>query len=1149
MAVFNVYGMSTGTDTSISLHSISSAMTDAGISVLADRTSNALENKISIELLTLYEKTIENIYSIIGDIVHDDSPNEGTTVGDKLGIIQGSISTIQNLSGVSEVFGAIAGVGLYDNGYNGDVKYVNVSDTDNINIKLYPLYMLLKYGSGNYTFTKEDEPEVNFSVPTDDTDYHYIVLSLISGQLFTGNHNPIYDPSLLKAIQGYTFTPAVDYATAPTDLDVTLNGDELVDGHTTTTGDIILVKDQTADTTNGYQRWLFDSNPASGESTDTGLTDGSDYSFEVAIDGGASSEYTITASASYDYTTLITDMNTVLSGATATYDDSEATHAIKITSDTSGVGSTISITDVNLFSSISALADAPSTAIEGTSYGSVENGIYEANSSGDWTRLDGSGDDYELQNNMIVNVLNGTTNSNTAWVLTTDDPITAGADPILFEDYKTVLGGAELIVIDGASTDGISDIIKYEKEGNTIIPLFKFKFEWDSGAITDVIFEDMRTIVPSMLDIVDQTIRRASTAADNLLVTGESDIVDLSFIRVTDITLTNVDGSGGGSVIITKKGLNKLITPELLTPSSTNDTTLYYIDTPVTGSCTVHSGGYSNFNTDWSDVFVPTTSPAGDDILYNNTPVAFYYKLVPTVISTPITMEISYDRRAYDVTTGDQEGLGASLDNFVSETVTFQLTPDSGYVDSVGDAYTNFVYPLAGGILYEDENHINFFTSTITSGDINNQYLDIGSGIKSSQYTEKSILAAHIDDDQIKTTHIDESNVTYTEVAPTTLNPNGDSSSYSSDGTLTKDNIAEAGIRAWHIGDDEIKENHIATGEINSDQTGVTLNRDQIAADGIRHDHIQDNAVQFDSIDNQTINSDIDAGGKDNIANNAIREHHILAGEINKTPGTPATDHIAENGIKTRHITDANVTEDKIANANITEDKIANNAVTTNKIADSNVILDKLNDDCYGLLVNNAKRLTKDGSSTDNSMTANDIMPIGTIIAVHPSAPSWPNPNYWAHCGSGSGFSGYRNEGDGDEAWSGTLVPNLEDDIFLMGGTALGTGGSNEIDLSHTHTVDSHTHAAGDYYAQIFGEDGANKYLRMRLVNLGSNTYDCKYAARVNSFSASTKTTQYATGVDGISAGSGSLTTNTGGEDSHDNRPSYFAVRYFMRYQ
>lgn len=109
-----------------------------------------------------------------------------------------------------------------------------------------------------------------------------------------------------------------------------------------------------------------------------------------------------------------------------------------------------------------------------------------------------------------------------------------------------------------------------------------------------------------------------------------------------------------------------------------------------------------------------------------------------------------------------------------------------------------------------------------------------------------------------------------------------------------------------------------------------------------------------------------------------------------------------------------------------------------------------------------------------NSVHAANAVPVGTIISLHPQAPT-PDSNYWQLCDGGPVTSGSVLAG------SMTNTPKLTDDRFLMGGANDNvpiSGGSNTTP-DHNHSIDEHSHT-------IAGHGHGRGNLS---VSLGNNTH------------------------------------------------------------
>lgn len=133
-------------------------------------------------------------------------------------------------------------------------------------------------------------------------------------------------------------------------------------------GDTVRVR-HVGTTTAGYQEWGFDT--AKTGASATGLAnDTTTYGCLVVVDGTIN-EVSIVGSAAQTITNLITQINADLTGATASFVDADDT--IKITSDSTGASSSISIqdgndsTDAGLFATLTDANATVETAVAGTS--------------------------------------------------------------------------------------------------------------------------------------------------------------------------------------------------------------------------------------------------------------------------------------------------------------------------------------------------------------------------------------------------------------------------------------------------------------------------------------------------------------------------------------------------------------------------------------------------------------------------------------------------------------------------------------------------------------------------------------------------------------------------------------------------------------
>jgi len=116
--------------------------------------------------------------------------------------------------------------------------------------------------------------------------------------------------------------------------------------------------------TSGSHKWGFTGATVIGDAS--GLAnDGTVYTATIAVDGGAAQPIAITGSASQTMSTVIDEINTDLTGATAAF-ESSGNGFIKITSATTGDASTVRIVDTDLFSTLTNANTTYETAVDGT---------------------------------------------------------------------------------------------------------------------------------------------------------------------------------------------------------------------------------------------------------------------------------------------------------------------------------------------------------------------------------------------------------------------------------------------------------------------------------------------------------------------------------------------------------------------------------------------------------------------------------------------------------------------------------------------------------------------------------------------------------------------------------------------------------------
>ncbi len=193
----------------------------------------------------------------------------------------------------------------------------------------------------------------------------------------------------------------------------------------------------------------------------------------------------------------------------------------------------------------------------------AENGIYTVNASGAPTRAtdaDGSG---EITANLAVFVSEGTTNGDTQWTLTTNDPITIGSTSLTF-------------VQAGAGTSYSADETSIHLSGAT----FSAIFGSGSGTVcqgNDSRLSDARTPVGTALTSAKIWVGTSGNVAAAVTISG-------------DFTISNT-GVGAIDAAVWMKTANYIVRE---TPSGTingSNATFTLANTPVSGTEHVYLNG------------------------------------------------------------------------------------------------------------------------------------------------------------------------------------------------------------------------------------------------------------------------------------------------------------------------------------------------------------------------------------------------------------------------------------------------------------------------------------------------------------------------------------------------------------------------------
>lgn len=128
------------------------------------------------------------------------------------------------------------------------------------------------------------------------------------------------------------------------------------------------------------------------------------------------------------------------------------------------------------------------------------------------------------------------------------------------------------------------------------------------------------------------------------------------------------------------------------------------------------------------------------------------------------------------------------------------------------------------------------------------------------------------------------------------------------------------------------------------------------------------------------------------------------------------------------------------------------------------------------------------------------------------------------------------------------FLPNLTDNRFVMGGTAAGNIGGNN-DMSHTHSVPTHTHATQDFTlgtAHIPSHSHLVGIINDGWVANGSGLW----TSAVDHYPGSSTrvTSSYgSSGAHNHGATGASAASNTGASSNTENRPAFLSCLYIMR--
>lgn len=220
----------------------------------------------------------------------------------------------------------------------------------------------------------------------------------------------------------------------------------------------------------------------------------------------------------------------------------------------------------------------------------IENGIYIAVTAADpstWIRSVDADEDSEVSAGMFTFIEEGTANADSGWVVTSDDPLVLGTDPVLFSQFS---GAGQVVAGDGI-----------DKTGNTL-----------SVDVTDLLgnglSEDGSNNIQIAVDGVDETHIELSNEG-SLIGRNQANDADVEIIKVN--ALDNVELPNG--VQIGAQNVDDIVTlidgSVLNTDLATALAVKNYVDAVA--------GGADELG-ELTDVTL-TTPSAGDLLIFNGT--------------------------------------------------------------------------------------------------------------------------------------------------------------------------------------------------------------------------------------------------------------------------------------------------------------------------------------------------------------------------------------------------------------------------------------------------------------------------------------------------------------------------------------------------